>query len=190
MLPINIRTANLALRKELPKYFNKKEITRILSFCDNERDRIMIDMLWRTGSRITELLNILITDIDFVYGTVSIHTLKRKGHPSRSIPLHRDFLVTLQAFIEESHITGRLFSITRQMAHLIVKTVCNRAGIDRDRSHPHTFRHSFAVFSIVSRVPIMVVKKWLGHADIASTLIYTQIFDSDTRSFYEEMAFN
>ncbi|HHT9118384.1 MAG TPA: tyrosine-type recombinase/integrase, partial [Candidatus Hypogeohydataceae bacterium YC38] len=66
---------------------------------------------------------------------------------------------------------------------------CSKAGIDRDRSHPHTFRHSFAVHCVLSGVPLPVLKKWLGHSSISRTMIYCQVLARDTREFYERVAF-
>jgi site-specific recombinase XerD len=82
-----------------------------------------------------------------------------------------------------------VLKITRQRAHQIIKDAVLKAGFDKERAHPHTFRHSFAVFSVLSDVPIIVIKNWLGHSNIQSTLIYMQVLGNDTRGFYEGLQF-
>jgi site-specific recombinase XerD len=59
----------------------------------------------------------------------------------------------------------KVFSITRQHAHKIVKNACIEAGIEKDRAHPHVLRHSFSVNAVLQRVPLPILQKWLGHSD-------------------------
>jgi integrase/recombinase XerD len=188
--PVSQKHFDIAMSRKLPKYFNRDEINRILSCADNDRDMLLLNLLWRTGARISELLSINVSrDIDLMNGTIRVPTLKQKGRPERSIPIHREFASELSSYLSAHGITGKLFDISRQYAHRVVSETCQRAGMDQERSHPHTFRHSFAVFSVISRVPILVIKSWLGHSNIQSTLLYTKVFDQDTRKFYDEMRF-
>lgn len=82
-----------------------------------------------------------------------------------------------------------ILDITRQRAFQIVKETVLKVGYDEERAHPHTFRHSFAVFAVLSGVPILVIKNWLGHSNIQNTLIYMQVLGNDTRRFYEGLNF-
>jgi len=83
----------------------------------------------------------------------------------------------------------KLFQYNRKTAYNYVLEACTVAGIKDERSHPHTFRHSFAVNCILHGVPITVLRDWLGHRDITKTLIYTQILAHDSRVFMDQVAF-
>ena len=83
----------------------------------------------------------------------------------------------------------KVFEISRQRAYQIISYLCKKAGIDKERSHPHIFRHSFGVNCVLSGVPVLVLKNWLGHKDISDTLIYTQILAKDTREIMDQIIF-
>ncbi|MEE8059924.1 MAG: tyrosine-type recombinase/integrase, partial [Pseudomonadales bacterium] len=90
---------------------------------------------------------------------------------------------------EELEKDDRIFSITRQHAHRIVRDACIKGGIEKTRSHPHVLRHSFSVNAVLQRVPLPILQKWLGHSDIKNTMVYIQILNQDTRDFYEALEF-
>ncbi|MCL5062664.1 MAG: tyrosine-type recombinase/integrase [Nitrospiraceae bacterium] len=74
----------------------------------------------------------------------------------------------------------------QRAVQIIKKEVVPKARFDEERAHPHTFWHSFAV---LSGMPILVIKNWLGHSNIQNTLIYMQVLGNDTRGFYEGLNF-
>ena len=104
------------------------------------------------------------------------------------IPVKRQLIEEIESNVPRGTI-GRIFPYTRQWAWKLITRACALAGIEDGRSHPHTFRHSFAVNCIVSGVPVVVVKDWLGHSNIASTLVYTKVLSQDTKRFLDEMRF-
>ena len=181
----------VALTREIPAYFTPEEVKAILQSARTPRDHLLINLLWQTGARISELLALKVEDIDFYAKTVRLPCLKRKKRPYRVLPLKDGLIGELGAYIGQRGLRrdDRLFKITRERAWQIVKETCRRAGMDRERSHPHTFRHSFAVYCVLNHVPILVLKDWLGHSNIASTLVYLKILSSDTRQFYEALQF-
>lgn len=83
----------------------------------------------------------------------------------------------------------RLFPISRIRAYQIIQDAGKKAGIEKGRRHPHVFRHGFAVNAVLSAVPPMVLRTWMGHADIQATLVYTQALAQDTRSYLDRMNF-
>ena len=83
----------------------------------------------------------------------------------------------------------RLFPISRVRAYEIIRMAGEKAGIDRDRCHPHVFRHGFAVNAVLSGVPPLVLRRWMGHARIDTTLVYTEVLAQDTREYIERMRF-
>ena len=194
MLPVVRSKKELAisLSTELPKYFVKPEIDRILDQAkDNDKNYLLISLLWQTGARISEILDIKVKDIDFHSKALKLTTLKQKRKKQRVIPLQGHLIGLLGAYIAAKELKREdpLLHITRQRAFQIVKETVLKAGLDKERAHPHIFRHSFAVNAVLQGVPILVIKNWLGHSNIQNTLIYMQILGSDTKQFYEELKF-
>jgi integrase len=102
--------------------------------------------MWETGIRVSELLALTPSSIDFAA-------------------------------------EARLFPITRQRVHQIVRRAAEAAGLPRDRAHLHTMRHSFAIACVLARVPVLVLAEWLGHASLEATLVYTRILCADSRRY-------
>lgn len=128
--------------------------------------------------------------VDKVWADKEGEILKLKPE-TRVVPINGYLIGDLGSYIAQEGLRGtdKLFSITRQRGFQIVKDVCYKAGIDRDRAHPHTFRHSFAVHCVLNGVPLPVLKKWLGYSSISRTMIYCQVLARDTRGFYEAINF-
>lgn len=194
MLPVlrSKKELAIALSTELPKYFVKPEIDMILeSIRDNEKNYLLISLLWQTGARISEILSIKVKDIDFHGKVLKLTTLKQKKKKQRAIPLQGNLIGLLGAYIAANELKREdiVLDITRQRAFQIVRETVLKAGLDKDRAHPHVFRHSFAVNAVLQGVPILVIKNWLGHSNIQNTLIYMQVLGSDTRQFYEAIKF-
>ena len=175
---------------ELPAYFTKEEVDRILGRVEG-RDRLFLSLLWQVGVRVSEALALEVKDVDFYSKTLKVKSLKKQRPEIRCVPINGHLIGNLGGYIAQEGLRGhdRLFPITRQRAFQVVGEACSRAGIERDRSHPHTFRHSFAVHCVLSGVPLPVLKKWLGHSSISRTMIYCQVLARDTREFYERVAF-
>lgn len=184
---------SIIFSRELPQYLTLPEVQAVLKVAEKPRDHLMINLLWQTGCRISELLEIRVEDIDFYGKTLRIRSLKQKVKKGswRIVPLKGEILGELGGYISQEGLKKgkRLFSITRQRAYQIVLFYCKKARIDRQRSHPHIFRHSFAINCILSGVPVLVLKSWLGHRDINDTLIYTQILARDTKEFINQVNF-
>ncbi len=179
------------LGRELPKYFTAEEVHHILAATENERDKLMLNLMWQTGLRVSELLALTPSHIDFRGYTLKVPTLKRKGTPLRVVPLQPSLLGELARYIatQKTDDKGRLFPLTRFRVFQIVKGACQKAGINDDRAHPHTFRHSFAVHCVLHGVPVLVLNEWLGHSNIENTLIYTKVLAADSRQFYDKLPF-
>lgn len=186
------RELSIALAQELPRYFHKDEIDTILDTVKGKsKNHLLISLLWQTGARISEILNLKVKDIDFQSRTIRLTTLKQKSKPQRAIPMQGKLLGSMSSYVigKSFNRYDLLFNITRQRAYQIVTEAVLQAGFDKERAHPHIFRHSFAVYAVLSGVPILVIKNWLGHSNIQNTLIYMQVLSSDTRQFYESLKF-
>lgn len=203
MLPvISKKQFALVLAKDVPKYFSREEIRSILERCNSERDHLLINFLWRTGARVSEALACRVTDIDKFNKTVKLVSLKRKKKYARFIPLHDDILRELGFYLLDTNKTGekkyrgkisdhkgKIFPFKRAQGYNIVKKAVLSAGFDRERAHPHIFRHSFAINLIRQYVPITTIQELLGHASIFTTLIYTKVMAKDYREFIDRVEF-
>jgi len=152
---------------------------------------LLINFLWQTGARISEALSIKVSDIDFYSKVVRMPSLKKRSPQIKTIPLQGDLIGEIGAYVGQEGLRReeRIFSITRQHAHRIVGGACAKAGIEERRSHCHVLRHSFAVNSVLQRVPLPILQKWMGHSDIKNTMVYLNILSQDTRDFYEALEF-
>lgn len=176
--------------KDLPPYFIPEEIHRILDLCTKRRDHLLLNFLWQTGARISEVIQVSVLDVDFYAGNLKILTLKRKKPYYRYVPMNH-LKGDLADYILEEGLsrTDLIFPITRQRAFGIVQKTVIEAGYDKERAHPHTFRHSFAVNCVLQGVPLIVIQKWLGHASIQSTMVYLKVRAEDTKQFFDELKF-
>lgn len=208
-LPVPIGKRELAriMDRELPKYFTAAEVREILAGLTGQvLEHLIINLLWKSGVRVSELLGIRKGDIDPAGKSVRVITLKSgqkkirytgSGRPGKSravkrqaervIPLPDELVHELTAYTHAGKGGDLLFPFTRQWIGKIVKAACAAAGIKDDRAHPHTFRHSYAVHLLRSGVPVTVVKDLLGHSNIGSTLVYLRITQQDTRQILERV---
>ena len=178
--------------QKLPPYMTRDEVRDVLEGVENKPlNHLLINFLWQTGSRVTEALSVKVSDIDFYSKVVHMPSLKKKSPQIKTIPLQGELLGELGAYIGQEGLKkdDRIFSITRQHAHRIVRDACVKVGIEKKRSHPHVLRHSFSVNAVLQRVPLPILQKWLGHSDIKNTMVYLQILSQDTRDFYDALEF-
>ncbi len=221
------------------KYIRPYEVHRILSALEG-RNQLLVEILWNTGARVSEALELTPGAVNFHESTVTIRTLKKKRRLSRkakdvkneirglelaiaqdpesrilarkledarerltvfekrtppqiyrTVPVRPELCGKIAAYCMNHHIQrgDRLFPITRVWAYQILQEAGEKAGIEKDRRHPHVFRHGFAVNAVLSGVPPLVLRRWLGHAGIDTTLIYTEVLAQDTKGYLEKMTF-
>jgi integrase len=187
------RTTSLQalIAKDLPKYLAADEVRRVIEQAANPRDRLLMNLLWQTGLRISEALMLTPNHIDFNGAVLKAPTLKRRKPMVRPIPLKSALLGELARHVAAHRIGehDRLFAIRRTRSFQIIRRACLAAGIESSRSHPHSLRHSFAIACVIQGVPVPVLNAWLGHAGLESTLIYSKVLAVDSRQFHDRMAF-
>lgn len=178
------------INKKLPRYFTPDEVRRIIDGVENLRDKLLLEVLWQTGGRVSEVLQLTPGAIDFNNDCVRLVTLKRRALMERAIPAKPQFLGMLAKFVAANRLqeNDRLFPITRFRAHQIVRQACAAAGIGDERAHAHTFRHSFGAHLIRS-MPITALKSLMGHANVDSTLVYSALSAQDVRRHFETVQF-
>jgi integrase/recombinase XerD len=128
--------------KDFRGYLKPEEIEKMLDNTKNPRDYLIMRLLWRTGMRVSELVNMEVNWIDFDERMLNI---LGKGNKWRRVPIDRDSVMLFQNYLKNKNIkAGRCFDITRQRVFQIIKTIAKNVGIEKP-IHPHTLRHSYAV---------------------------------------------
>ena len=181
-----IESPRLGLK--LPEVLSVSEIDRIISVIDlskteGHRNKAIIETLYGCGLRVSELVNLHLTDIHYGEGFVSI---TGKGNKQRLVPIGSKALKEIDLYkIDRNRLSviydenivflnrrGR--KLSRAMIFAIIKDLAGRAGILKNIS-PHTFRHSFATHMIEAGADLRAVQEMLGHESIITTEIYTHI---------------
>jgi integrase/recombinase XerD len=171
-------------RKTLPKVLTVGEVSRLLSseaLC--LQDKVIVELLYACGLRVSELVNLLVKGIDISGGYIRV---LGKGGKERLIPLGDVSVMVIKKYLAETGLKGDDPLLIHLESHApLFKTPLNRREIwqrvrdmkqliGRDVS-PHTFRHSFATHLLENGADLRVVQELLGHSDISTTQIYTQI---------------
>ncbi|MFY0601641.1 MAG: site-specific integrase [Cyclobacteriaceae bacterium] len=167
------------------KYLNQQERLRFLEVTKRQliEVRLFCQLLYYTGARISEIHNLTVDNIDISNGTVIIESLKkRKRGVYREIPVPNFLLKDLIGFIEEMQFRhdDSLWWFSLRTASRRIKSAMDAANINGIRSCAKGLRHGFAVYA-VTRVPLTLVKKWLGHSSLKTTEIYLNIFGEEER---------
>lgn len=186
------------LRKTLPKVLTIEEVDRLLNVetvtVFDYRDKAMLELMYATGLRVSELLNLTLNDIDLEN---CIIRCIGKGKKERMIPIGEYVLSAMNNYLEKRpklYIMKRdehLFlnnhgqGLSRSSFFKMIKKRLKICNINVDVS-PHTLRHSFATHMIECGSDLRVVQELLGHSDISTTRIYTHITNQKVRTDYEE----
>ncbi|MDR9435845.1 MAG: site-specific tyrosine recombinase XerD, partial [Thiohalophilus sp.] len=175
------------LGRPLPKSLSESDVEALLLAPDIEthkglRDRCMLEVLYATGLRVSELVNLRMGQFNRQQGVVRI---SGKGDKERLVPLGEEALGWLQRYVQEVRpavldgqaaeavfLSNRRQPMTRQTFWHLIKDYARRAGIDKPLS-PHTLRHAFATHLLNHGADLRVVQMLLGHSDLSTTQIYT-----------------
>ena len=186
--------------KVLPKYLTIEEVERLMAAPDVTtpngcRDKAMLELLYASGLRVTELITLRLSDISFEMAYVRCFG---KGAKERVIPLGKYALQALERYIDvcrpnvmNNWQTDILFlnksgnGLTRQGFWKIIKKYGQEAGITADLT-PHVLRHSFATHLLSNGADLRAIQEMLGHADIATTQIYTHLLGEQMLEVYKE----
>jgi integrase/recombinase XerD len=173
------------------KYLNSNERDRFFECTKVLRTdkRLFCQLLYFTGARISEVYNLTTVSIDFSNKTIVFETIKRrKKGVYREIPIPSFLLEDLRIYIQnnEGNDSGCLWNFSLRTASRYVKKVMNKAEIAGIQSSAKGLRHGFAVYAI-SRVPITLVKKWLGHSRLETTEIYLSVTGLEEREMVKRL---
>lgn len=189
----------------MPAYLLKPEVLRLLAAEKHPRDRLILDLMWTTGARVSEVLALTpssFKDDGFDYGVV-LKTLKqRPGRPSkraqqRSAKRYVPILdLGLQSRIQSYLYLGqfrhgqRVFPISRQTVNRHIHRLVEAGGGAPFPISAHTFRHSFAIHLLLHGRPLKYVSQLLGHRNVESTEIYTNVLTFDGVHFLDGVDFH
>lgn len=187
--------------RAIPKVLSLQEVEKLLDAPNQEghfglRDRAMLELLYATGIRVSELINI---DIDHVHLTMGFVRVIGNGNKERIIPVGRTASEAIKIYLDQGrphflakkHKDDALFlnhqgkRLTRQGFWKILKKLTATAGIDKELT-PHTLRHSFATHLLENGADIKAVQEMLGHADLSTTQIYTQVTKTRLKDVYSK----
>ena len=160
------------------KYLNADERARFLTAAGTAAPevRTLCLALAHLGCRISEALNLTAGDVQVAAGLVSIRCLKKRGQlVVREVPAAPALLTELARVHALDRERGRLWPWGRTTAWRCVKAIMTEAGIGSLAASPKGLRHGFGVHAVMSGIPLNLIQKWLGHADIATTAIYTDV---------------
>jgi integrase/recombinase XerD len=187
--------------KSLPKPISINQVMLLLeqpaklSTPEATRDRVILELLYASGMRVSELVSLNLDDINIDGGDVRCFG---KGHKERIIPIAPRAAVTAKKYLQEARphllhndVEQALFlnhrgdRLTRQGLWQILKGYAKSAGLDKEIT-PHTLRHSFATHMLNGGADLRSVQELLGHANISTTQVYTHLTTEYIRRIYEK----
>ena len=182
-------SSDLKLPRSLPKSLTEEDVELLLNAPDvatplGMRDRTMLEVLYASGLRVSELVGLLIMQVSLNEGVVRV---MGKGSKERLVPLGEEALDWVRRYLAQARsalltgklsdalfVTGRGTAMTRQMFWYLIKKHARHGGLHKPLS-PHTLRHAFATHLLNHGADLRVVQMLLGHSDIATTQIYTHV---------------
>ena len=186
--------------RSLPKTLTEEEVELLLLAPDTStllglRDRVLFEVLYATGLRVTELVSLVLSQVNLQHGVIRV---TGKGNKERLVPLGEEainwlekYLLTTRADLLKGQVTDALFvtkrgsEMTRQAFWYLIKRYALQAEIVTAIS-PHTLRHAFATHLLNHGADLRVVQMLLGHSDLSTTQIYTHVANERLKSLHSE----
>jgi integrase/recombinase XerD len=188
--------------KALPRYLAVEEVDRLLAQPDvgtprGLRDRALIELLYATGMRVSELIGLRPADVNLA---ASYLTCTGKGDKQRIIPIGDEATAWVRRYLRDArpgllgkrksprlfvNARGGGFGLTRVGFWKILKAYARQAGLSRTLS-PHVLRHSFATHLLERGADLRAIQMMLGHANLSTTQIYTHVLEQRLRSIYDQ----
>jgi len=194
-----LKLANPSLPSRLPKVMSEQQVADLLAAPDldtplGRRDRAMLETLYATGLRVSELVNLKMHEVSLIDGVLRAFG---KGSKERLVPLGEQAIDWIGHYLHESRadilgqrqsdalfVTARGGAMTRHAFWHLIKRYALVAGIDPAKLSPHVLRHAFATHLLNHGADLRVVQLLLGHADISTTQIYTHVARERLKSLH------
>lgn len=196
-------TYKVAMRD--PKnYLTAEQVARALDAELNPRNKLLFKMLWITGARVSEILNLQVSMVDLDNEMVTIRSLKKKAEEWVSVPIDKETVDMIKEYLATRGFKSDwLFTsngskpMTRQMAYFIIRGACERVGIMRVgdpritkrglHPHPHSLRHSFAMDWVKRGGRPEVLQRIMRHTDYKTTISYLRFTDRDIKDEFDRI---
>ena len=191
---IEINNVSIMSEKKLPHVLSPNEIDKLIDFYNHDlfissRNKTIIDFMYSTGCRVSELINVEESDIDIEEAFVR---LEGQGSKQRIVPLGSKVLINLESYLplrnkDRKSKNNKLFisksykNLDRTAVFRIIKFTGVKAGIHKEL-YPHILRHSAATHMLEGGCDLRTVQEFLGHSSVSTTQIYTKV----TKAFLEE----
>lgn len=189
------------VERTLPKVLSLTEVEKLLDTpklisAYGYRDKAMLELLYATGIRVSEMINLNMNDVHLTMGFIRCFG---KGNKERIVPIGRTASEALEAYLDKGRTklaskknqTDAFFlnhhgnRMTRQGYWKNLKKIASEAGINKELT-PHTLRHSFATHLLENGADLRAVQEMLGHADISTTQIYTHVSKTRLKDVYKQ----
>lgn len=168
---------------KIPVVLTKEEITQLIDSANNLKSKLILQLLYSSGLRVSEIVNIKKEDINFEQNNGWVRA--GKGKKDRIFIISKKLSPKLKKYSEKNKDWKYLFSKEKPLStrniQKIIKNIVKKSGINK-KIHPHTFRHSFATHLLDSGVDLRKIQELLGHSSISTTQIYTHISSEQLKS--------
>ena len=189
------------LPQRLPKDLSEAQVEYLLQAPGEEdpieqRDKAMLELLYATGLRVSELVGLNLSDVSLRQGVVRV---TGKGNKERLVPMGEEAVYWIERFIEYGRpllLNGQTLDVlfpskraqhmTRQTFWYRIKHYATLAGIDSEKLSPHVLRHAFATHLLNHGADLRVVQMLLGHSDLSTTQIYTHVATERLRQLHQQ----
>jgi integrase/recombinase XerC len=182
------------LDKPLPKFLTEEEVKKILKLPDTDkllglRDKAILEFLYSTGARVSEMVSIKLDSLDLIGGVVKV---TGKGRKERLLPLGEPAIETIRRYLSSRSDSQRALFLNKNNKPLgdrgvrsIISKYIKNAALSLDVS-PHVFRHSFATHLLNHGADLRSVQELLGHSSISTTQIYTHVSLDSLKKMYQK----
>ncbi|MEK6566983.1 MAG: tyrosine-type recombinase/integrase, partial [Bacteroidota bacterium] len=186
------------LERRLPSFLDEQTVTRLMELPDiasveGKRDKAILELLYSTGMRLSEMVNLNVSRIDFVHAIVKV---RGKGRKDRIVPVGRAALDALQSYLHTRGVGAGnmhnmpLFTIPNgkriyqgAVGRLVRKYIARVSEVEK--KSPHVIRHSFATHLLNRGADLKAVKELLGHESLSTTQVYTHVSTDRMKKVYE-----
>lgn len=194
----NIEMAKV--ERKLPEYLTYPEILKILAYLKNDLlNTAIVEVLYGSGLRVSELVNLKVSDIHYQEGLIECHG---KGNKQRYVPINKKALLAINEYkikfrdkLKKKDNDNILFLnkfghvLRRESINVMLNRVAKEIGIKK-KIHPHMFRHSFSTHLLENGADLRIIQEMLGHENISTTQIYTHINEKklvdDYNKYFED----
>jgi integrase/recombinase XerD len=174
---------NIKVPKKLPTALSKDEISALFDAADNPKHKLLLELIYSAGLRVSEATNLKVRDLELNEGIAWVRS--GKGSKDRFFNLAAKLKPELEKVTKDAKPDDYVFKgqngpITPRAVQMAMQKIAQKAGIKKEIS-PHTLRHSFATHLLEAGVDIRKIQELLGHADLSTTQIYTRVSSAELR---------